>query len=129
MLDTDVASFVIKGNNPALNTRFLFTPVSRIFVSVISAAEMLYGVRTYEPIHPRRKDVASFLATMQILPWDISAAEAYADIRHTLTTSGQLIGELDRMIAAHALARGCTLDTNNTRLVPPLQLENWAESP
>ncbi len=132
MLDTDVASFVIKGAHPALNTRFRFTPISQLFVSVISAAELLYGVRAYEQNHPRHKDIASFLATMQILSWDLAAAEAYADIRHTLTTSGQLIGELDMMIAAHALAHGCTLVTNNTRhfarLAPPLQLENWAEA-
>ena len=132
LLDTDVASFVIKANNPSLNTKFRFTPVSRIFVSVISAAEMLYGVRAFRLDHRRHQDVATFLATIQLLPWDLSAAEAYADIRHTLTTSGQLIGELDMMIAAHALARSCILVTNNTRhfarLAPPLQIENWAES-
>ena len=82
--------------------------------------------------HSRRTEVAFFLRLANILPWSNPAAEAYADIRHTLTTSGQLIGELDMMIAAHALARGSILVTNNTRhferLAPPLHLENWAES-
>ena len=130
MLDTDIASFVIEANHPSVNTRFRFTPVNQIFVSVISAAEMFFGVRASGPNHPRRNDVATFLTTIQVLPLDVSAAEAYADIRHTLT--GQLIGELDRMIAAHALPRSCILVTNNTRysmrLAPPLQLGNWADS-
>ena len=53
-----------------------------------------------------------------------------ADIRHQLLSTGQPIGELDMMIAAHSLSAGAVLVTNNLRhyerIDAPLILENWA---
>jgi tRNA(fMet)-specific endonuclease VapC len=48
------------------------------------------------------------------LPLNDNALEQYATIRADLTKRGQLIGGNDMMIAAIALARGCTLVTHNT---------------
>ena len=66
-----------------------------------------------------------------MLAWDADAADWYAEIRHQLTTAGQPIGEMDMMIAAHALAIGAVLVTNNTRhfrrVAAPLALANWHE--
>jgi tRNA(fMet)-specific endonuclease VapC len=53
----------------------------------------------------------------------------YGELRAELERSGQPIGALDTMIAAHALAANAILVTNNTRefsRVPGLRLENWA---
>lgn len=132
LLDTDICSYLIRGRTPTLQSRIQHIPTENILISVVTHAELLYGVKPFAMHHPRREEVAFFLRLANIVPWSGADAEAYADIRHTLTLSGQLIGELDMMIAAHALARGCTLVTNNMRhfgrLVPPLQLENWADS-
>ena len=53
-----------------------------------------------------------------------------ADIRDQLLRTGQPIGELDMMIAAHSLSAGAVLVTNNVRhyerIDAPLILENWA---
>ncbi len=53
-----------------------------------------------------------------------------ADIRDQLLRTGQPIGELDMMIAAHSLSAGAVLVTNNLRhyerIDAPLILENWA---
>ncbi len=66
-----------------------------------------------------------------MLPWDSDAADSYAEIRHQLVTTGQSIGEMDMMIAAHALAAGAILVTNNTRhferVAAPLMIVNWME--
>jgi tRNA(fMet)-specific endonuclease VapC len=74
--------------------------------------------------------VRQFLKLVRALPWDAEAADWYAGIRHQLTSSGQPIGELDMMIAAHSLATGSMLVTNNIRhydrIAVPLILENWA---
>ena len=52
-----------------------------------------------------------------------------ADIRDQLLRTGQPIGELDMMIAAHSLSAGAVLVTNNLRhyerIDAPLILENW----
>ena len=55
------------------------------------------------------------LRIVRALPWDAEAAGLYADIRHQLATGGRPMGELDMMIAAHALSVGAVLVTNNTR--------------
>ena len=75
--------------------------------------------------------VRQFLKIVRVLAWDADAADYYADIRHQLSTTGRPIGEMDMMIAAHALAIGAVLVTNNTRhfdrIAAPLSSVNWCE--
>ena len=62
------------------------------------------------------------------LPFDDAAAEPYGRIRADLTARGQTIGGNDMLIAAIALANGCTLVTHNTAefsRVPGLVIEDW----
>ncbi len=72
-----------------------------------------------------------FLKIVRVLAWDADAADWYADIRYQLTNAGKPIGEMDMMIAAHALAVGAVLVTNNTRhfrrISGPLAFVNWHE--
>ena len=72
-----------------------------------------------------------FLNIVRVLAWDADAARYYANIRHQLTRQGQNIGEMDMMIAAHALAVGAILVSNNTkhfaRIDESLVLENWSD--
>jgi len=132
LLDTDIVSYRIRGAEPHLALKFRHTPSFTVFVSTVTVAELLYGVKGRPPGHQGRIDVELFLASANILVWDRTAAEAYADIRYYLIRSGRTIGELDMMIDAHALSAGLTLVTNNTRhfqrLAPPLRLENWTEA-
>jgi tRNA(fMet)-specific endonuclease VapC len=63
------------------------------------------------------------------LPLPETAAEAYGNIRAELASKGQMIGNNDLWIAAHALAMGLILVTNNEkefRRVPGLKMQNWA---
>lgn len=72
-----------------------------------------------------------FLQIVHTLAWDSDAAGYYADIRHQLVSTGQPIGEMDMMIAAHSLSAGAILVTNNVRhyqrILAPITLANWAE--
>jgi tRNA(fMet)-specific endonuclease VapC len=70
-----------------------------------------------------------WLRTFIIVPFSESAAASYAEIKLDLATQGRIIGPMDMLIAATALAGGHTLVTNNTReysRIPGLALENWA---
>ena len=73
--------------------------------------------------------VSQFLKIVRILPWDTEAADWYATIRYQIVSTGQPIGEMDMMIAAHSLSAGAVLVTNNSRhferIEAPLILENW----
>ena len=68
--------------------------------------------------------------SIEVIAYDDLASVQYGKIRSYLEKNGMPIGALDMMIAAHALARGLVLVTNNERefkRVPGLKMENWAE--
>ena len=131
MLDTDIASHVIKGRSPAVEARLASVPPDRTCLSAVTRAELLYGLKRLPSEHRLRIAVKQFLKIVRTLPWDLDAAEHYADIRHQLVASGQPIGEMDMMIAAHSLAAGAVLVSNNRRhferIKAPLRLETWMD--
>lgn len=132
MLDTDTASYIIKGRPPEVEIRLSSIAPSMICVSAVTHAELVYGLKRLPPGHRLHIGVHRFLRIVRVLPWDVEAANFYAGIRHQLATTGQLIGEMDMMIAAHSLAVAAVLVTNNTRhferIAAPLILHNWTET-
>jgi tRNA(fMet)-specific endonuclease VapC len=135
LLDTDTSSFIIKARVPGIEARLAAVPPDQLGISAVTRAELLYGLKRLEPGHRLHVGVRQFLNIVPILSWEPEAADQYAVIRHELTRTGQPIGEMDMMIAAHALAMGAVLVTNNTRhfgricAFAPLVLENWVGSP
>jgi len=131
LLDTDTASFIIKGRSPGVEAKLAAISPDRVCVSAVTRAELMYGLKRLPPSHRLQVGVRQFLKMVRVLAWDADAADWYADIRHQLTTTGQPIGEMDMMIAAHALSIGAVLVTNNTRhfarVAAPLALANWYE--
>ena len=131
LLDTDTASFVIKGRSPEVEAKLAAIPPDRVCVSAVTRAELMYGLKRLPPSHRLHVGVRQFFKIVRVLAWNADAADWYADIRHQLTTTGQPIGELDMMIAAHALAIGAVLVTNNRRhferVAAPLALACWRE--
>lgn len=70
------------------------------------------------------------LELLPLLPFGLTGAEKYAEIRTDLERRGETIGANDLLIAATALAHGATLVTRNTgefSRVPDLHLEAWRD--
>jgi tRNA(fMet)-specific endonuclease VapC len=130
MLDTDIASYIIKGKSPGIEAKLSDISPSTVCISVMTQAELLYGLKRLPAEHRLHLAVRQFLKIVRVPSWDTEAADWYANIRHQLVTTGQPIGELDIMIAAHSLSVGAVLVTNNIRhyerIEAPLRLENWA---
>lgn len=129
LLDTDISSYLIKGRSASLEEKLYQIPPDLVCISVITKAELLYGLKRLPKDHLLHNAVHQYLKIVRTLPWEPDAAAYYADIRHQLTQSGNPIGEMDMMIAAHALSVGAVLVTNNirhfTRIHLPLNLVNW----
>ena len=128
MLDTDTCSYIMKRSHPLLLKRLRSVPVGDVCMSVVTKAELLYGVE----VSPRRDQdaaaLAAFLPYVEALALTDAVATHYAEIRADLRTRGAMIGANDLFIAAHARALGITLVTNNTRefaRVAGLELETW----
>jgi len=129
MLDTDICSYVMKRSNQTLLEKLATVPLADICMSVVTKAELLYGVRVSP--HPVRDGGAlqGLLTFVEVLEFPEGSAEHYADIRADLEGRGEMIGANDLFIAAHARSLGLTLITNNTAefsRVAELALENWA---
>jgi tRNA(fMet)-specific endonuclease VapC len=129
MLDTDTCSYIVKRSHDAVLDRLQKTPIAEICISVITKAELLYGV----DISPRKKTdgiaVDAFLRHVAIFDFPDEAAAHYAGIRADLKKRGLMIGANDLLIAAHARALDMTLVTNNVRefkRIANLRIENWA---
>lgn len=126
MLDTDTCSFVIRGGNEKLRKR-VQRNAGRMCVSAISVAELRFGAR--KKGSARIADaVGFFLELVDIVPWGEEAAARYAEIRVELELSGTSIGNMDTLIAASALADGCTIVTHNVDhfgRVPGLSVQDW----
>ena len=128
MLDTDTCSYIMRRSHEAVLKKLEKVPVSDVCISVISKAELWFGV---EVSPKRRLDEAAgsaFLRYIEVLDFPDDAAAHYAKIRAEVRARGTMIGANDLLIAAHARSLGLTLVTNNTRefkQVRNLSLENW----
>jgi tRNA(fMet)-specific endonuclease VapC len=129
MLDTDIASYIIKKRSAAIEAKLTAVLPSMMCISVMTRAELMYGLKRVAPNHRLHLTVRQFLKIVRVLPWDVEASDWYADIRYQLVSKGQTIGEMDMMIAAHSLSAGAVVVTNNVRhyerIAAPLVLENW----
>lgn len=132
MLDTDTGSHIIKGRSPAIAAKLRTVLPAMVCISVMTRAELLYSLKRLPPDHRLHLAVRQFLKIVRALSWDSEAADWYAGIRHQLVSSGQPIGEMDMMIAAHSLAAGAVLVTNHhrhfERIHAPPTLVNWGDA-
>ena len=130
LLDTNMASYVIKGNVPRVRERLLKVPMAEVGISVITEAELRFGVARKPEAVRLKTAVEEFFLRVELLPWDSEAARHYALIRATLERTGEPMGNLGMMIAAQALAAQAVLVTHDRvfRRVKGLKVEDWSKA-
>lgn len=129
LLDTNTCIHIINERPKNVRERFSRFELSDIGVSSITAAELAFGVAKSRSMK-NRIALESFLLPLEVMPFDLSAAFAYGDVRAELARRGEPVGPLDLQIAAHALSLKTTLVTDNERefrKVPGLAIENWID--
>ena len=123
MLDTNAISALVKGRAPALTALLGARPFC---ISVITEAEMRYGLARRPLNADLRILVEGLLATIDIRPLTTETACRYGPLRAQLDALGKPLAPLDLLIAAHALTEGCTLVTADRAFaqVPGLTIED-----
>ncbi len=127
-LDTDVCIYLMNGTAPRVVERLRELPADGLSVSIVTQAELFYGALRSSRVQSNLDRVQGFLAPLRVLPFDHDATLNFARIKAALAQQGLLIGPMDLLIAATALAHDATLVTNNERefrRVPGLRVENW----
>jgi tRNA(fMet)-specific endonuclease VapC len=129
LLDTNMASYVIKGNLPRVRERLLEIPMAQVSISAVTEAELRFGVARRPEAVRLKVAVEEFLLRVAPLPWDSDAAQHYARIRADLERTGVPMGNLDIMIAAHALALQAVLVTHDRvfHRVKQLKIQDWSD--
>lgn len=128
LLDTNTVSRIIRNDSDALRQRYTCHHPSLFSISVITEAELLYGLARKPDAIRLGERVRSFLERVQRLPWSSDVAAAYGDLRCKSEANGITCGALDLLIAAHAHATRKTLvtsDLNLHRLDSWLMVEDW----
>jgi tRNA(fMet)-specific endonuclease VapC len=128
LLDTNICIYLIKNRPESLVQRLQSKEIEQIGISTITLSELEYGVAKSQQFEKNSVALIEFLTPFKILDFNQTAAHEYGFIRTFLEEKGQLIGPMDLLIAAHAIAEGLILVTNNERefrRVPALKVENW----
>jgi len=131
MLDTNMASYIIKGANAAVQQRLENVPMANVCVSAITQAELLRGVAKKPGAKHLPLIVNEFLLRVEILPWDSPAADSWATLRTVFERSGKTLAAMDMLIAAHADSCGAILVTNDNAFFNVrkfLSLEDWTKT-
>ena len=126
MLDTDIASYLIRGDHPGVTAKFIEL-FEDCVMSSITAAELLYGAKKRNNRTLTQK-VQALCNLMTIISWNEEAANVYAKLRVELETSGTPIGNMDMLITASAIAEDVILVTNNIEnfsRISSLKIETW----
>jgi tRNA(fMet)-specific endonuclease VapC len=127
LLDTNIFIYLRQGR-PEVVRRFVRLRPGEAAVSIISYGELFFGASK----RGRPEDLERLRALMGRLPCltlPEAAAETYGSIRADLESRGEVISNNDLWIAAHALASGLILVTNNEkefRRIRGLKVQNWA---
>jgi len=115
MLDTNTVSYILKGVSPAARKRLArLGPQQVACVSAITEGELWFGMDKIGAGSTRRHTLRTFLDRLKVLPWGRDEAETYGRLRARQEALGRPLGPLDTQIAAHAIAVGAVLVSNDS---------------
>ena len=128
LLDTNICIYLMKHQPPQVRARFEQCYVGDVVISAITLAELEYGVALCDGASRKRNQsvLQRLLLDIPVMPFEGRAAQAYGPVRAAARHRSR--GALDKLIAAHAIALGATLVTNNEadfKGFSGLVVENW----
>lgn len=128
MLDTNICIYVLKER--PIQVLAKFQEHEQLHISAVVYAELWSGIEKSPPKtrSAREQQLNHFLSLLAVHDWDERAGHSYARIHTQLQKNGEMIGNMDLLIAAHAHSLDATLVTNNVRefsRIDSLKLENW----
>ena len=130
MMDTNTVSYIVKGKSALARAKLASLQNDEIAcISIITEAELQYGLAKSSNSHVLRFPLEGFFAKIQILNWGRDEALAYGQLRAKQEATGKILGNLDLLIAAHAIAVGAVLVTSDkafTQLAGLMDTVNWA---
>lgn len=128
LLDTNICIYIAKYNPPSVRERFTQHAANELAMSVITLGELRFGAEKSQAKDRAMTVIDELTNLMNIEALTDEVTGHYGDIRAALQKSGQIIGNNDLWLAAHARSQDWVLVTNNEKeflRVDGLQVENW----
>lgn len=128
VLDTDILIYFLKGHAQVVEKISVFSQ-SELSTTIINKTELLYGAFNSVKKEQNLKKIQEFLNEIQILEFSDAASLLFAEHKAQLKKQGNLLADMDLMIASIVLAHDGILVTNNVKhfeKIKKLQFENWA---
>jgi tRNA(fMet)-specific endonuclease VapC len=129
LLDTNICIYIRRKKPEEVLRRFRALKQGEAVLSVITFGELIYGAEKSAQREAALELLRELARILPVMGLPETAADAYGTIRAELERKGQMIGNNDLWIAAHAKAAGLTLVSNNERefrRVQGLKIQNWA---
>lgn len=126
MLDTIMCIYLMKNQPEEVARRFSQCYVGDVVMSAITYAELEYGVVVAADPERERANLAALVEDIPVAAFDAPAGAAYGPIRQATRENKK--DAIDNLIAAHAVALGVTVVTNNMKnyaRYPGVVTENW----
>ena len=130
LLDTNICIHIRRRRPPGVLARFQRLKPGEAVLSVITYGELVYGVEKSQFREQATRQLSELAGLVPIMALPLDAGEFYGAIRAALEAKGEMIGNNDLWIAAHAKAVGLTLVTNNERefrRIQGLKVQNWVD--
>jgi len=127
MFDTDTASFFMKDNPKSVRKKAAEHNKDEFCISAITYAELMFGLKRN---YSKQLDfwLNEILAKLNVIAFDDASAVVYGDIRTTLEKSGQILDNMDMLIASSAISVNAVLVSHNIKhfsKIKGLKTEDW----
>ncbi len=127
LLDTNILSDLVRHPRGGISDRVKDVGEENVCTSIVVAAELRYGAAK-KGSSPLTTQLEAVLSAVDVLALEQPVDVVYGGLRARLERTGRCIGANDLLIAAHALALGHTVVTDNVcefSRIDDLHVENW----
>jgi len=127
IIDSDILIYFIKGRQEVVE-KLLAISSHNLYTTRINYTELLYGAYNSARVEKNLKVIRPFLENFQILEFDKESSEIFAKTKARLKRNGNIIADMDLMIASIALQHGFSLVSNNIKhfeRIEALDLMRW----
>ena len=114
LIDSDILIYFLKGKQEVVQ-RLSQIPIDELHISRINYTELIYGAYNSTKVNQNLKVIEPFLDSFEVLEFTKTSSLIFAKEKARLKKSGNIIADMDLMIASIAIENDCTLISNNIK--------------
>ncbi len=114
LIDSDILIYFLKGKQEVVE-RLSQIPIDDLYISRINYTELIYGAYNSSKINQNLKVIEPFLESFTVLEFTKTSSLIFAKEKARLKKNGNIIADMDLMIASVAIENDCTLISNNIK--------------